>query len=286
MPRKTQETSSGTPPPAAGEPVPSSSVQAVGMAFAVLEALAQTSEPVGTSELARQLGETKARVHRHLSTLRELGFVEQDPDSTAYRLGWKAYRLSTSVAENFGLRKLARRHLLRLHHESGQTAALTLPAGTQISVIDSIHSTGVAITVGTGSVIPAVSSALGRAILAFQSADDREAALAQPISPLTVETPVDARRVHMLLEEVRGRWWAAAVNERLPGVAALAAPIFDGRDRVIASVGVIGSLAVVTDPPTPALLRQVQDAAAAISAELRSTAWLARAGASVHRPAS
>ena len=49
---------------------PSSSVQAVGVAFAVLEALSQTPEAVGTSVLARQLGETKARVHRHLMTLR------------------------------------------------------------------------------------------------------------------------------------------------------------------------------------------------------------------------
>ncbi|HET8744668.1 MAG TPA: helix-turn-helix domain-containing protein [Ramlibacter sp.] len=51
------------------------SVQAVGVAFAVLEQLANSDVPVGTSELARRLQQTKARVHRHLVTLRELGFV-------------------------------------------------------------------------------------------------------------------------------------------------------------------------------------------------------------------
>jgi IclR family KDG regulon transcriptional repressor len=255
-------------------PVASSSVQAVGVAFAVLEELANTPEAVGTSEIARRLGQTKARVHRHLSTLRELGFVEKDSASDRYRLGWKSYRLGISVGENFGLRKLALQHLIRLHHDSGQTVALAIPAGQDVTVIDAIQSTaGVAITVRPGSVIPAVSSALGRVILAFQPEVVRAQALAAPIFPLTAQTPQDAQQVGQMLDAVRERWYEVAVNERLPGVAALAAPVFDDRNRVVGSVCVIGSHAVVTQPPPAALLRQVQEAAARISAELRSSVW-------------
>lgn len=86
-------------------------VQAVGVAFAVLAELANTSEAVGTSDLARRLGETKARVHRHLTTLRALGYVDKDNQSDRYRLGWRSYRFAVSVFDNFGLRQLAHRHL-------------------------------------------------------------------------------------------------------------------------------------------------------------------------------
>ncbi|MEJ7931078.1 IclR family transcriptional regulator [Ramlibacter sp. AN1015] len=249
---------------------PAAAVQSVGMAFEVLEALAQSAEAVGTSELARRLDQTKARVHRHLATLRELGFVEQDA-SSAYRLGWRAWRLSLNVGENFGLRKLAQPHLLRLHQDSGQTVALAAPAGRDIAVIDAIQSAGaVAITVRSGSVIPAATSALGRAILAFAP----EAAAGSPEDDDPAPgSPGARRRLRELLNAVRCEWWAVASNERLPGVSALAAPVFDERDRVVASVGVIGSHTLVTDPPPAALLRQVQRAAAAISAELRSSAW-------------
>ncbi|RYZ11896.1 MAG: IclR family transcriptional regulator [Comamonadaceae bacterium] len=251
-----------------------SSVQSVGMAFRVLEQLAYTPDAVGTSELARRLGETKARVHRHLSTLRELGFVEKDKATDGYRLGWKSYRLGMFGTENFGLRKIAHQHLLRLHHDSQQTAVLAMPAGAEVTVIDEIQSTGhVAITIRPGSLIPAASSALGRAILAFQPEPQRRAALAQPIPALTPDTPQSAERVARALDSVRERWYEVAVNERLPGIAALAAPIFDDRNQVVASVGVIGSHAVVTLPPPAHLLAQVQEAAARISAELRSTAW-------------
>lgn len=229
------------------------SVQAVGVAFAVLESLSQTPDAIGTSELARRLGLTKARIHRHLSTLRELGFVEKDSTTDGYRLGWKSYKLGMAVAENFGLRRIAHRHLLRLHKDSGQTVALCMPAGPDaVTVVETLESTGVvAITVKPGSIIPASTAALGRAILAFRRDEPAEASL----------------------QAVREQWFAVAVNERLPGVSALAAPVFDDSGQAVASVGVIGSQAHITDPPPADLLQQVQEAAAQISAALRSTRW-------------
>ncbi|MFL6694864.1 MAG: IclR family transcriptional regulator [Ramlibacter sp.] len=257
-------------PPGESRATPAA-VQSVGMAFAVLEALAG-GEPVGTSELARRLGETKARVHRHLSTLRSLGLVQKDPASDGYALGWKSYRLGTSLVENFGLRKLAHRHLLRLHRESGQTVALAMAAGADVTVVEAIQSTAdIAITIRSGSTIPALSSALGRAVLAFQSADVREAALAAPIAPRSPDTPMDAKRLAQVLDVVRQRRYEVAAGERLPGIAALAAPVFDDRNEAVGSVGVIGMAGLVKD--SPVLRDQVLATAARISAELGATAW-------------
>jgi DNA-binding IclR family transcriptional regulator len=248
-------------------PAASSSVQSVGVAFAVLEALADAGQAVGTSELARRLGQTKARVHRHLLTLRELGFVEKDTESDRYRLGWKSYRLGAAVTENFELRRMAHRHLLRLHSDSGQTVALAMPAGADVTVIDEIQAPGaVAITIRPGSVIPAATAALGRVILAFSSAEHLGAVLERSTAP-------KPKQLDKLLAAVRERWYELAVSERLPGIAALAAPVFDARNAVVASVGIIGSEAQVTLPAQAGLVAQVQQAAADISADLRSTAW-------------
>ncbi|WP_167772529.1 IclR family transcriptional regulator [Ramlibacter henchirensis] len=242
------------------------SVQAVGVAFAVLESLSQTPDAIGTSDLARRLGMTKARVHRHLSTLRLLGFVEKDSATDGYRLGWKSYKLGMAVAENFGLRRIAHRHLLRLHKDSGQTVALAMPAGPDaITVIETIEAPGVvAITVKPGSVIPAPTAALGRAILAFRDNTQEEASF----------------------QSIRDHWYAVAINERIPGVAALAAPVFDDSGRPVASVGVIGSQAHVTQPPRQDLLAQVQEAASRISSALRSTRWRSAPGPHQHRQRS
>lgn len=157
-----------------------------------------------------------------------------------------------------------------MHNQNSQTVVLAMPAGSDITVLDSIESTAyIAITVRPGSIIPAASSALGRVILAFQP----EAPLALPITPLTEDTPLDPLQIERRLEFVREHWYEVAVNQRIPGVAALAAPIFDDRNRIAGSVALIGSHTVITDPPSETLLQQVQEAAADISAELRSTAW-------------
>lgn len=261
--------------PAPAAPNSPASVQSVGVAFTVLEELANSSGPVGISEVARRLGQTKARVHRHLATLRDLGFVEKDSSSDRYQLGWKAYRLALRISEDFALRQLARPHLAWLHEVSHQTAVLAMPAGvTDVTVVETLaHSDSVAITVRSGSVIPAVSSALGRVILAFQSEQARAQALAAPVDMLTAHTPEDPVALAAQLERVRQRWYELAVNERLPGVAALAAPVFDARGEPVAAVGLIGAQTEIAGPQSQALTRWVQDAAVRVSAALHSNTW-------------
>lgn len=233
-----------------------SSVQSVAVAFALVEELASASEPLGVSELARRLGHTKARMHRHLVTLRELGFVQKDAATDRYRLGWKLFRLGMSLAENFDLRRVARQHLLRLHDQVGQTVVLAMPAGSQVTIVDAVQSRDdVAITVRAGSLIPAPSSAMGRVIAAFQEGGH--------------VSPIDAAKQ----SSIRKRWYELALNERIAGVGALAAPIFDETNQIAASVGIVTLATTLTEDAQHAMAARLQQAAAAISNELRSTRW-------------
>lgn len=170
-------------------------------------------------------------------------------------------------------------HLLALHQKSAQTVALGMPADGNVAVVDAIQSTAhIAITIRAGSIIPAVSSALGRVMLAFMPESERQAWLARPISALTPHTLQDAAEVQSVLAQVRQNWYCLAANERLPGIAAVAAPVFDDRNRVVAAVALIGSSVDVNDNAPAQLFHQVQEAAMDISAELRSQTWLKARG--------
>jgi hypothetical protein len=52
-------------------------VQAVVLALRILEHLAHDGRPVGVTALARALGTTKSRIHRHLQTLAQEGYILQ-----------------------------------------------------------------------------------------------------------------------------------------------------------------------------------------------------------------
>ena len=75
--------------------------QSVSVSVSILEAMASAGAPLGVTELAKRLNESKGRTHRHLSTLRALGLVAQDEVSERYFLGWKVFRLGMAAAGNF-----------------------------------------------------------------------------------------------------------------------------------------------------------------------------------------
>src|SRR4029453_14376120 len=57
--------------------------------LAILEVLADDAGGgLGVVRLAELLGDDKSQVSRPLETLAEHGYVERDPASLAYRLGW------------------------------------------------------------------------------------------------------------------------------------------------------------------------------------------------------
>lgn len=83
-------------------------------AVRILESMAATGQPVRITDLALLLGETRAKIHRYLATLRDLGIVEQARTSERYRLGWKMYQLGQAALEQFDLKRIAEPHMTRL----------------------------------------------------------------------------------------------------------------------------------------------------------------------------
>lgn len=264
----------GTPSP---DPGSNSANQSVSVSVSILEALAAAAAPMGVTELAKQLGESKGRTHRHLSTLRGLGLVAQDEVSERYFLGWKIFRLGMAAAGNFTLSRIAERHLARLRDTVNQTVALAIPAGDDAIVIASAGSDNpISMQVKHGWVVPSHGSALGRVILAFSPPAQQKRALARPLKKFSDRTITDPAAIARRLAQVQQRFWEMAVNETSFGVATLAAPVFDEREAIAGAVGIIGSPYHVTQPPAPAMLKAVQACAAAISVELNSKRWARR----------
>ncbi|RMD11061.1 helix-turn-helix domain-containing protein, partial [Klebsiella pneumoniae] len=75
----------------------SAGIQSAEIASSVLSAMAHAGGAHAVSELGRQLGMPRAKVHRYLVSLERMGFVEQDPASARYRLGAQALQVGLSA---------------------------------------------------------------------------------------------------------------------------------------------------------------------------------------------
>lgn len=104
--------------------------------FAILETL-QDRETAGVSELATALDMSKANVHKHLTTLRDHGFMARDGQE--YRLGLRFYELGVTVRDQRPLYQETAPKVVELAEITNQTATMLIPSretGIYMSSID------------------------------------------------------------------------------------------------------------------------------------------------------
>ncbi|NKC30794.1 IclR family transcriptional regulator [Roseomonas sp. BU-1] len=249
-------------------------MRSVLMAVRVLEAMALAGGPLRVSDLARQLAEPKGRVHRHLVTLRQAGLVAQEETTERYHLTWRMFQIGQAAGEQFDLKRVAEAAMHRLRDAVGQSVLLAVPTGGDPLVVHALEAPNkVLISVQPGNRPAAHCSAQGRVMLAFGPPDALARTLAGRLEPLTPHSLTDVPSLRARLEKVRGRMWETAPSEALLGINVLAAPIFAAGEVLVGSLGIVGSVQFVQDPPAPAMLAALQQAAAEISARLGSARY-------------
>ena len=249
-------------------------IQSVVMTGQIIEALAAAGQPMRLTALANQLGEPKAKTHRHLSTLKHLGFVDQDAKTETYRLGLKLVHIGQAATDQFDLRRLAEPYMVRLRDLTHQTVVLSTPAnGDAIisAVIDSPNL--VTISVRLGYRLPAHASAQGRLNLAFAPLAMQQRILARKLQALTPRTLVDPAQLRERLAQIRQQLFDVSMDETLLGISAVAAPILNFDNALVGTIAVVGTTQYVHEPVDPEQLKLLRACTKAISLKLNSTAY-------------
>jgi IclR family transcriptional regulator, KDG regulon repressor len=198
----------------------------VGRALDVLLALgddeAANNGGLGVVRIAELLGREKSQISRTLKTLAAHGFVDRDPDTLEYRLGWRLYTLAARTGRS-RLLALAPAQLRRLVDALGETAHLSVLDGDEVLTLISERSPRlVQASDWSGHRVPAHCTSSGRALLL--DADPRSLTRGQ------YRSVVRARELG----------YAAVDGEFEPGLVGVAAPVRDFRDRIVAALNVSG----------------------------------------------
>lgn len=249
-------------------------IQSVVMTGQIIEAMAAAGQPMRLTALANQLGEPKAKMHRHLSTLKHLGFVDQDAKTETYRLGLKLVHIGQAATDQFDLRRLAEPYMTRLRDLTHQTVVLSTPAsGDAIinAVIDSPNL--VTISVRLGYRLPAHASAQGRLNLAFGPAATQQRVLARKLQVFTPRTLTDPAKLRERLATIRERLYDVSMDETLLGISAVAAPILNFDNELVGAIAVVGTTQYVHEPVDPEQLKLLRACTKAISLKLNSTGY-------------
>jgi DNA-binding IclR family transcriptional regulator len=261
--------------------------ETAGRVIDVLLLFTDGPDELGVSRIARELGLSKAVVHRILQTLVARGMVALDQQSRLYRLGPTTAALGARALRELDLRAVAGAALRRLHEETRETVTLTalVPGGR--AYIDQIVSTHeVKMTVDLGRRFPLHAGSSGTCILAFLPEERREDILATTLTALTGSTQTDPDALRGELKAIRELGYASSRGERQADAGSVASPVFDLDGNVLGSVSVCGPRSRFTPQFVNACAPRVVAAARHISAALGWTGDGPAAGAPATKASS
>ncbi len=238
------------------------------LALRALELLAMRHVPMSLGEIAGELGATKPTIYRHLTTLVRHGFVWQDSRTSQYAAGTKLLILGEAVQRQFNVVAISKPHLIALRDRTSQSATICKLIGDELIVLEMVEGRSI-IEFGTppGTRFDFHATAHGRIWLAFGPHALTEKILATPLKAWSKDTHTSVPAIRREIELIRARGWATAPNEMVAGVNALAAPVFDFRGELTASIAIVGSTQFIPAPPAPDQLEAVTDCARDVSTD-------------------
>lgn len=201
--------------------------------LAIIELLADSAGAMPLGDIAEQLDLPKSGAHRLLATLVDLGWAEQDPETSFYRLTMRLAILGQRFYDATGISDSCQPLLDRLAHQSHEFVRLAVVDSD--SLVWVAHAQGAAggllyqpsLTTNT---VPLYATASGKAWLATLA---NEQALQYVLvnggfHAADKYGPNVVRTIEALLRELdatRQRGYGMAMSEAEPGVSAMAAAI-------------------------------------------------------------
>src|SRR3712207_102182 len=194
---------------------------------------------LGVVRIAELIGREKSQVSRALRTLADSGFVDRDPLTLQYRLGWRFFALAARAGEQ-RLLSVAPPLLERLMNDLGETTHLSVLQGTEVLTVLSNSPPHAVTAVGwSGRTVPIYCTSSGRALLFDRDYD----ALSELLSGIEFRKlgPSTVRSVEQLYKRVEAacaRGYALVDEEFEFGLVGAAAAVQDFKGQIVAALNI------------------------------------------------
>lgn len=211
-------------------------MRAVERAIQVLNALSERPSGMSLADLARSTGIPMTTLHRLLAVLRS-GSLVTETATGLHTVGVGSVVLARAFLDGVDLRAVAKPVMADLVEQTGETCHLGVLASVHIVYLeksDSPHPVRMHSTVGGTN--PAVSTAIGRAILA----NSPEAVVLDVLdgSERLFGTRPNKKDTAALLARVREVGYSTDLQDNEMGICCIGAPIFDHTGHVVAGLSV------------------------------------------------
>lgn len=210
--------------------------QSVARGLEIIETFGAATSRQTVSEVAAKTGLTRATARRFLLTLVELGYMTTD--GRTFELSPRVLRLGYSYLSGLGFPNVALPHLEALVAEVDEASEASILDGHDVVYVLRVPGTRLmTIAVNVGSRMPAHATSMGRVLLAGLTDDELERYLASArFERFLPHTATDRSTQRERILKARADGFAIVDQELEEGLIAVAVPIHDRMNRVVAAV--------------------------------------------------
>lgn len=244
-------------------------VLSVDRTFDILEEICEREE-VGVTQLAEELDVSKSTIHNHLNTMANRGYVVNENDR--YRLGLRFLSFPDVVQKSNRLYQTAVDEIDELVDTTGERSQLLVEENSHgVYIYQQTDDRAIRTSSRVGTRVMLHSTAIGKALLAYQPAEKVDQILERDGLPSMTEHTITSREAfEEELERVRERGIAFDDEEGIEGMRCVAAPIKNDQDVSVGAISVSGPCTRIEGERFEETLPQeVQRAAQAIEINYR-----------------
>lgn len=235
----------------------------------LLDLFAKADKGLTATELAKRSGLPISTLHRFLVNLESSGFLTYSGAGT-YHLGIACFSLGQAALGQFDIRRVSQRYLQNLNQQTRETVHLTVRHGLSVVYVDKLDSPEpLRIHSRIGASVPLYCTAVGKVLLAYMQAAERDAILAQlELKRMTPNTVGSLQELQTQLQTVRRTGYACDLEEHELHIRCAAAPIWDHTGTVNASLSITAPAVRMPVARLRQLAPLIQEAGKNISVEL------------------
>lgn len=245
-------------------------IQTLDRTVEILDCFSMDKPALGVREVARRTKLSPSTVGRIMAYMKEMGILNQDPESHLYMMGSKVLAWAGIYTVTSDVRTIALPVMVHLQEQTRETISLYVLEGSERVCVERLESPEtVRIVARIGRRIPLYAGSAGKVFLAFLPENRREMILRDiDLVPMTEMTITDKDTLRAELSHIQKQGYAVSKGEWIIDASGVAAPIFDQHGQIGAAITISGPGQRFTEEKIEEMASLLVMEAARISLEL------------------
>ena len=217
------------------EEITSQGIQSIEVGIDILKKIADEGKPLSITEIAILCDTSKSKLHRYLTSFIKTGILEKSQDAK-YSLGTELILLGLKASKKLNINDIAAPHLIKIKETLNETAALAILGKNGPFFVKWEESNRpVNIGINVGSQVSLTKSSTGRVFATFLPHKLTERKIKEELD----NSPITQEQFQNITEFIKKNGYSYVNSTLLPGISAIASPIFDGSSKLVAVLAVV-----------------------------------------------